>query len=80
MESIQAACPTNFHKNEKVIDFLPKCGPHAFTHFCRALSASGQNHIRDKIQPEGMTWCIGLSVVLNCVSTERYQIYLPHQR
>ena len=24
MESIQAVCPTNYHKNEKVIDILPK--------------------------------------------------------
>ena len=23
MESIQAVCPTNYHKNEKVIDILP---------------------------------------------------------
>ena len=40
-------------------------GPCAFAYFCRALSASGQNHIRNKIQAEGVTWCIGLSTVLN---------------
>ena len=64
MESIKAVCPTNYHKNEKVIDILPKRGPCAFAYFCRALSASGQNHIRNKIQPEGVTWSIGLSTVL----------------
>ena len=64
MESIQAVCPTDYHKNEKVIDILPKWGPRAFTHFCRALSASGQNHIRNKIQPDGVTWCICLSTVI----------------
>ena len=64
MESINAVCPTNYYKNEKVIDILPKRGSRAFVYFCRALSASGQNHIRNKIQPEGVTWCIGLSTVL----------------
>ena len=63
MENIQAVCPMNYHKNEKVIVILPKRGPCAFAYFCRALSASGQNHIRNQIQPEGVTWSIGLSTV-----------------
>ena len=53
MESIQAVCPTNYQR-----------GPCAFAYFCRALSASGQNHIRNKIQPEGVTWSISLSTML----------------
>ena len=33
-------------------------------HTFGALSASGQNHIRSKIQPEGVTWCISFRTVL----------------
>ena len=43
---------------------LSKCGPQVFQLFCRVLSASGQNHFRNKIQLEGVTWYVGLSTVL----------------
>ena len=64
LEDIQAL-PTNYRKSVALLEQLPKRGPCAFAYFCRALSASGQNHIRHKIQAEGVTWCIGLSTVLN---------------
>ena len=63
LESIQAL-PTRYEKNVALVTYLPKRGPKVFQLFCRALSASGQNHIRNKIQPEGVTWSIGLSTVL----------------
>ena len=64
LEDIQAL-HTNYRKSVALLEQLPKRGPCAFAYFCRALSASGQNHIRNKIQTEGVTWCIGLSTVLN---------------
>ncbi len=63
LESIQAL-PTRYEMNAALVTYLPKCGQGAFQLFCRALSASGQNHIRNKIQPEGEKWCIGLGTVL----------------
>ena len=64
LEYIQAL-PTNYRKSIALLEHLPKRGPCAFAYFCRALSASRQNHIRNKIQAEGAKWCIGLSTVLN---------------
>ena len=64
LEDIQAL-PTNYRKSVALLEQLTKRGPCAFANFCRALSASGQNHIRHKIQAESVTWCIGLSTVLN---------------
>ena len=49
LEDIQAL-PTNYRKSVALLEQLPKRGPCAFVYFCRALSASGQNHIRNKIQ------------------------------
>ena len=63
LESIQAL-PTRYEKKAALVTYLPKHGPKVFQLFCRALSASGQNYIRNKIQPEGVTWSIGLSTVL----------------
>ena len=63
MESIKAFS-TRFEKNVALMDYLPKRGPTAFQLFCRALSASHQNHIRRQIQPEGVTWSIGLRTVI----------------
>ena len=63
MESIKAF-PTRYEKNVALMDYLPKRGPTAFQLFCRALSASHQNHIRRQIQPEGVTWSIGLRTVI----------------
>ena len=59
MESIKAFS-TRYEKNVALMDYLPKCGPTAFQLFCRALSASHQNHIRRQIQPEGLKMCVGL--------------------
>ena len=64
LEDIQAL-PTNYRKSVALLEQQPKHGPKVFQLFCRALSASGQNHIRNKIHPEGVKWCIGLSIVLN---------------
>ena len=63
LESIQAL-PTRYEKNAALVTYIPKRGPNVFQLFCRALTASGQNYIRNKIQPEGVTWSIGLSTVL----------------
>ena len=63
LESIQAL-PSRYEKNAVLVAYLPKCVPNVFELFCRALTASGQNYIRNKIQPEGVTWSIGLSTVL----------------
>ena len=63
MESIKAF-PTRYEKNVALMDYLPKRGPTAFQLFCRALSASHQNHIRRQIQPEGLKWCVGLRTVI----------------
>ena len=62
LESIQAL-PTRYEKNAALVTYIPKCGPNIFQLFCRALSASGQNYIRNKIQPEGVTWCVDLRTV-----------------
>ena len=64
MESIKAFS-TRYEKNVALMDYLPKRGPTAFHLFCRALSVSHQNHIRNKIQPEGVTWSIGLRTVIS---------------
>ena len=64
LESIQAL-PTRYEKNAALVTYIPKRGPNVFELFCRALTASGQNYVRNKIQPEGVTWSIGLSTVLN---------------
>ena len=63
LESIQAL-PTRYEKNAALVTYLPKCGLKVFQLFCRALSASGQNHIRNKIQPEGVKWCVDLRTVI----------------
>ena len=63
MESIKAFS-TRYEKNVALMDYLPKRGPTAFQLFCRALSASHQNHIRRQIQPEGLKWCVGLRTVI----------------
>ena len=63
LESIQAL-PTRYKKNAALVNYLPKRGPKVFQLFCRALSASGQYHIRSKIQPEGDKWCVGLMTVI----------------
>ena len=63
VESIQEL-PTRYEKNAALVTYLPRSGPRAFQLFCRALSASGQKHVRNKIQPEGVTWSIGLSITL----------------
>ena len=63
LESIQAL-PTRYEKNAALVTYIPKRGPNIFQLFCRALSASGQNYIRNKIQPEGVTWCVDLRTVL----------------
>ena len=47
MESIKAFS-TRYEKNVALMDYLLKRGPTAFQLFCRALSASHQNHIRLK--------------------------------
>ena len=54
----------HIRKNAVLVTYLPKRGPKVFQLFCRALTVSRQNHIRNKIQPEGVTWCISLSTVL----------------
>ena len=59
LKSIQAL-PTRYEKNA----YLPKHGPNVFQLFCRALSASGQYPLRQRIQPEGVTWCVDLRTVL----------------
>ena len=58
LESIQAL-PTRYEKNAALVTYIPKRGPNVFELFCRALTASGQNYIRNKIQP-----AIGFSTVL----------------
>ena len=63
LEDIQAL-PTNYRKGVALLQQLPKHGPCAFAYFCRALSASGQNHMRNKIQ-ESVMWCIGFITLLN---------------
>ena len=63
LESLQAP-PTRDEKNEHLLDMLPKRGPKAFQAFCRALSSTGQQHLRNTIQPEGVNWSISLRSVL----------------
>ena len=63
LKDIQAL-PTNYRKGVALLQQLPKHGPCAFAYFCRALSASGQNHMRNKIQ-ESVMWCIGFITLLN---------------
>ena len=63
LESIKAFS-TRYEKNVALMDYLPKRGLTAFQLFCRALSASHQNHIRRQIQPEGLKWCVGLRTVI----------------
>ena len=53
LESIQALI-NRYKKNAVLVIYLPKRGPKVFQLFCRALSASGKNRIRKKIQPEGV--------------------------
>ena len=59
LESIQALV-NRYKKNAVLVIYLPKHGPKVFQLFCRALSASGQNHIRNKIQ-QG---CVDLTTVI----------------
>ena len=63
LESIQAL-PTRYEKNAALVNYLPKRGPKVFQLFCRALSASGQYPLRQKIQPEGVKWCVDLRTVI----------------
>ena len=63
MKSIKAFS-TRYEKNVALMDYLAKRGSTAFHLFCRTLSASHQHHIRRQIQPEGVTWSIGLRTVI----------------
>ena len=63
LESIQAL-PTRYEKNAALVTYLPKRGPKVFQLFCRALSASGQYPLRQKLQPEGVQWCVDLRTVI----------------
>ena len=63
LESIQAL-PTRYQKNAALVNYLPKRGPKVFQLFCRALRASGQYPLRQKIQPEGVKWCDDLRTVI----------------
>ena len=63
LESIQAL-PTSYKKNAALVTYLPKSGPKVFQLFCRAFSASGQYPLRQKIQPEGVQWCVDLRTVI----------------
>ena len=63
LESIQAL-PTRYEKKAAFFNYLPKHGPKVFKLFCRALSASGQYPLRQKIQPEGVKWCVDLRTVI----------------
>ena len=63
LESIQAL-PTRYEKNAALVTYIQKCGPNVFQLFCRALSASGQYPLRQRIQPEGVKWCVDLRTVI----------------
>ena len=63
LESIQAL-PTRYEKNAALVNYLPKRGPKVFQLFCRASSISGQYPLRQKIQPEGVKWCVDLRTVI----------------
>ena len=63
LENIQAL-PTRYEKNAALVTYIPKRGPNVFQLFCRALSASGQYPLRQRIQPEGVKWCVDLRTVI----------------
>ena len=82
LESIQAL-PTRYEKNAALVNYLQKRGPKVFQLFCRALSASGQYPLRQKIQPEGVKWCVDLRTVItydgkNTQLTQRHKICPNH--
>ena len=63
LESLQVL-PDRRQRNQNLLDLLPKRGPKAFQAFCRALSSTGQQHLRNVIQPEGVHWCVSLRTVI----------------
>ena len=63
LEIIQAL-PTRLENTASLVSYLPKRGPNIFQLFCKALSASGQYPLRQRIQPEGVKWYVDLRTVI----------------